>query len=331
MPLTAQTTGGKDMKNKIAVICSLGTLAALIFSSGAVLDSCKAALGLCAELIIPSLFPFFVVSILLNRLGLPGFLARVSTPAARFLFGISGAGSSALIMGLMGGYPLGAAYIADMHESGAIGTAEAEQLLGFCNNSGPAFIIGAVGAGVFSSAKVGLFLYCVHITAATLTGIIIKNRSLTSSMAKPAVPSPMPFSLALPEAVKQAVTSIINVCGFVVCFSVFVGLLDAHGIFSMLVGRISARTGFQLHWVRALLTGALELGSGVGAMRGFSVSPVNLALAAFILGWGGLSVHFQTLALLAGSSIKGTLHFAGRLISASIAAVLAYFLGSIIF
>ena len=123
------------MKNKIAVICSLGTLAALILSSGTVLDSCKAALGLCAELIIPSLFPFFVVSIILNRLGLPGFLARVCTPAARFLFGVSGAGSSALIMGLMGGYPLGAAYIADMHESGAIDTAEAEQLLGFCNNS----------------------------------------------------------------------------------------------------------------------------------------------------------------------------------------------------
>lgn len=319
------------MKNKIAVICSLGTLAALIFSSAAVLDSCKAALKLCAELIIPSLFPFFVVSIILNRLGLPGFIARASAPAARLLFGVSGAGSSALIMGLMGGYPLGAAYIADMHESGAIDTDEAEQLLGFCNNSGPAFIIGAVGAGVFSSAKVGIFLYLVHISAAILTGIILKSRRVTSSAAKPAAPSPLPFSLALPEAVKQAVTAIINVCGFVVCFSVFVGLLDAHGVFSVLVGFISARTGFELHWVRALLMGILELGSGVGAMRGLYALPINLALAAFILGWGGLSVHFQTLALLAGSNIKGALHFAGRLISASIACVLAYFIGLIIF
>lgn len=319
------------MKNKIAVICSLGTLAALIFSSAAVLDSCKAALKLCAELIIPSLFPFFVVSIILNRLGLPSIIARASAPAARLLFGVSGAGSSALIMGLMGGYPLGAAYIADMHESGAIDTGEAEQLLGFCNNSGPAFIIGAVGAGVFSSAKVGIFLYLVHISAAILTGIILKSRRVTSSAAKPAAPSPLPFSLALPEAVKQAVTAIINVCGFVVCFSVFVGLLDAHGVFSVLVGFISARTGFELHWVRALLMGILELGSGVGAMRGLYALPINLALAAFILGWGGLSVHFQTLALLAGSNIKGALHFAGRLISASIACVLAYFIGLIIF
>ena len=35
-----------------------------------------------------------------------------------------------------------------------------------------------------------------------------------------------------PEAVKQAVASILNVCGFVLCFSVMVGLLDAKGLFS---------------------------------------------------------------------------------------------------
>lgn len=319
------------MKNKLAVILSLATLAALIFSSGTVLEVCRGALTLCAELIIPSLFPFFVLSILLNRLGLPGFLARASAGLTRSLFGVSGAGASALIMGLMGGYPLGAAYIADMHKNGAVSTEEAEQLMGFCNNSGPAFIIGAVGAGVFSSAQAGIFLYCVHILSAVLTGIIIKNRRLTVPAAKPAAPAPLPFALALPEAIKQATVSIINVCGFVLSFSVFVGILDAHGIFSSIAGHIAARTGFELHWIRALLTGILELGSGVGAMRGLAVTPINLALAAFILGWGGLSVHFQTNSLLAGSSIKGVLHFAGRLISASIGSVSAYFLSLIIF
>ena len=79
------------------------------------------------------------------------------------------------------------------------------------------------------------------------------------------------------------------------------------------------------------MTGFLELGSGVGAMRGLTVSPINLAMAAFVLGWGGVSVHFQTMALLAGSEIRGALHPAGRLISASIAAVLAYFGFTLVF
>ena len=132
------------------------------------------------------------------------------------------------------------------------------------------------------------------------------------------------ISAALPQAVRQAVSAALSVCGFVVCFTVLAGLLDAVGWFSLLAGRLSALTGAELHFSRALLTGILELGSGVGAMRGLSVSPANLSLAAGMLGWGGISVHFQTLSLLCDTEIKSALHFAGRLMSAIISAVLAY-------
>lgn len=319
-----------SIKNKLAVICALAALTALIFSSGEVIERCKYALSLCAELIVPTLFPFFVVSILLNRLGFPAFLGRVFAPAAQKLFGVSGAGSSALVMGLTGGYPLGAAYIADMHENGAIDRDEAEQLLGFCNNSGPAFIIGAVGTGVFGSAKAGICLYAVHILSAVLTGIIMRKKGGTSRNA-PSEAEDLPLSQALPDAVRQALVSVLNVCGFVVCFTVLAGLLDVGGLLSLAVGRAAVVTGREMHWLRALFIGVLELGSGVGAMRGLSLNAANLSLAAFLLGWGGISVHFQTRALLAGSEIKGALHFTGRLVSASIAAVTAYFMYPLIF
>jgi hypothetical protein len=47
-----------------------------------------------------------------------------------------------------------------------------------------------------------------------------------------------------------------------------------------------------------------------------------------MLGWGGLSVHFQTLAVLSESKIKGRLHLAGRLISAMISFILMYALST---
>ncbi len=317
------------MKKRIAVCGSLAALAALICAPDEVTASCRYALTLCAELIVPSLFPFFVLSLLLNRLGLPELLGRLSSGMSKRLFNVSGAGASALIMGLTGGYPLGAAYIADMRRAGSVSAEEAERLMGFCNNSGPAFIIGAVGAGVFSSPRAGLYLYAVHIAAAICTGLILRtDRALPDTCAGKSedVRSDISFCTAFPAAVKQALVSVLNVCAFVVCFTVFVRLLDAEGFFSLSVGHISAATGWELHWVRALLTGMLELGSGVGAMRGMSVSAINLALAAFLVGWGGVSVHFQTMAVLAESGIKGVLHFAGRLISASIAALMGYFL-----
>lgn len=314
------------IRRNLSLFFALAAFAALILASGYVTDSCKYALRLCVELIIPSLFPFFVLSILLNRLGLPSLLGKILAPAASKLYGISGAGASALIIGLTGGYPLGAAYIADMQKSGAVTLSEAERLLAFCNNSGPAFIVGAIGVGLFHSSAVGLYLYGIHILSALITGLFFRSRSYCPE-SQPLFLDSMDISAALPEAVRQAIGSILNVCGFVISFTVLVGILDSGGAFSVLCGFISARTGTELHLCRAFLTGLLELGSGIGAMRGLALSPANLALAAGIMGWGGLSVHFQTRAVTADSKIKGTLHFAGRLISASIAAVLGWILG----
>ncbi len=323
------------MKKRPVIICALAMFAALIVSAQAVAASCRDALRLCGEVIIPSLFPFFVMSLLLNKLGLPGFISSALAPTAGRLFDVSGAGASALIIGLTGGYPLGAAYIADMLSSGAVSKREGERLLAFCNNSGPAFIMGAVGAGVFASARVGVYLYITHILAAVLTGVIMRLFTPGVDIGAPGkaeargdLPS---FGEALPEAVRGAVSAVLNVCGFVVAFSVLVGVLDREGFFSLAVGHIAALTGWELRRTRALLTGLLELGGGVGAMRGLGISPTNLSLAAFLVGWGGVSVHFQTASVIAESGIKGALHFAGRLISACIGGVIAYLCYPLVF
>jgi hypothetical protein len=110
----------------------------------------------------------------------------------------------------------------------------------------------------------------------------------------------------------------------VVCFSVFIGLLDANGLLSLLAGRLSVLTGQNLSWCRALLKGFFELGSGIGALRGLPPAPQNLALAAGIMGWGGLSVQLQTLSLIADRDIKSAPHTAGRLLSAGLSFLLAY-------
>lgn len=313
------------MKNKLAVFAALCALFTLTAASGQAIQGCREGLRLCVELILPSLFPFFVLSALLGKLGLPAALGHALSPLAEKLFHVSGAGCTAFFMGLLGGFPLGAAYIADLAESGAVSDEEAGRLLAFCNNSGPAFFLGALGTGVFASARLGLLLYGVHICAALLTGLLLRG-ARQERAAPVSVPRPYSFSRALPEAVRQAVTAALNVCGFVVCFAVFTGLLNANGTLSLLAGLLSELIGQPLTWCSALLTGFFELAGGIGAMRGLDPTPLNLALAAGLMGWGGLSVHFQTLALLADTNIKSAPHTAGRLLSAVISFFLAFVL-----
>ena len=122
----------------------------------------------------------------------------------------------------------------------------------------------------------------------------------------------------------------LGVCGFVVCFAVFTGLLNANGFTDLLAGRLSELSGQALPWCRALLTGLFELGGGIGALRGLAPTPANLALAAGLMGWGGVSVQFQTLSLIADTDIKSAPHTAGRLLSAMFGYALAYGLGSLL-
>ena len=107
-------TSGEEIANAVTHVVGshLGAaMLALCFSGAAVMDSARAALSVCAGTILPSLFPFFVLSILLSRLGVPRRIGRRLSPLAGRLFGVSGAGLTALPVGLLGGYPMGAACV----------------------------------------------------------------------------------------------------------------------------------------------------------------------------------------------------------------------------
>ena len=83
--------------NYIALAVTLSALGALLLCSQAALESARSGLALCAQMIVPSLLPFFILSSLLQQLGLPGILGRWLSPVTQKLFGIGGAGASALL------------------------------------------------------------------------------------------------------------------------------------------------------------------------------------------------------------------------------------------
>ncbi len=77
------------LKKNLALVAALCAFLSLLLASDAAIGSCRAALSLCVEVIVPSLFPFFVLSIALNKLGLPSLLGRFLAPFAARLFTIT--------------------------------------------------------------------------------------------------------------------------------------------------------------------------------------------------------------------------------------------------
>lgn len=305
-------------------------VAALVIYPQESVASAKDGLTLCTNVIIPSLFPFFVLSTLIVELGIARHIGRLLEPIMRPLFGVSGACSTALVLGFIGGYPVGAKTVISLYESRSCTKVEAERLLSFCNNSGPAFIFGVVGAGIFANNKIALLLYIAHMLSSIIVGIIFRRwRHGAERMADRRAADSFErrrFSHAFTDSVRSSFQSTINICGFVIFFTVFIRLLFISGIIpalAALIGKVFQPFGFDAAWAERLLTGIIELTSGVASLQGSTLSG-GAAMAAFMLGWAGLSVHSQVLSFVGASGLSVRTYILGKLMQALLSAGMVF-------
>ena len=317
----------KRVRDALVALALMVATAGLVAAPGEAIEGAKEGLSLCFNVIVPSLFPFFVLSSLVVDLGLAAYLGRALEGLMRPLFRVSGSCAAAVALGFIGGYPVGARTALQLYEQGLCSKTEAERLLAFCNNSGPAFILGVVGAGIFGDSRVGLLLYLTHALASLLVGLLFRfYGGGDSARARGQRPKPIrtvTLPAAFTGAVARALQSTLNICAFVVFFAVVLRLLSAYGVLSALAQLLSL-AGFEGEWARRLVAGLLELSSGVASLRGGAQLAGRVSMAAFMLGWAGLSVHCQVLSFLVDSGLSARVYLAGKLCHGLIAAALTY-------
>ena len=301
------------MKRFVLFLLLLLALAGLLLSPDTSAQACRDALSLCAQTVIPSLFPFFVLSSLLVSGGGADAFSALLGGLMHPLFGLGGTGASALALGLLGGYPVGARTVAELYGTGTLEKKEAERLLGFCNNAGPGFILGICGGAVLHSSRAGLYLYLVHTASALLTAILLcHDLPRRGSVYRKAAQSAKSASFAslFPAAVRSSLTGILNVCAFVTLFLVLLRLLA-----EALPATVSTSALYPL------LLGFVELTNGVTAL---SPTRGGFVCCAVLLAWGGLSVHAQTLSVLDSTSLSTRFYWRGKMMQAALSAPLAW-------
>lgn len=265
----------------------LGCLSAgLLLYARPVSAAVTESLALCTNVLLPTLFPFFVLSSLLTQSCTFKGWGRLTEG----LFGLPGAMAPALLLGAFGGYPVGARTVAQLYSQGRCSKEQAEKALRFCNNAGPAFVISAVGSGMLGDGRLGLQLWAVHLISAMLIGLFFKRKPnavkeydcTTNSARSPG------GTAAFLQAVTGAFTAFLNVCAFVLLFAVLLCLLEQLPFLSTLPSP----------W-DGLLYGMLELTGGAARLAD-SALPRRILLPAlsFLCGWGGLSVQCQAIDLL---------------------------------
>ena len=297
----------------LLLICIIYLAAAMVISPVGCIFAARDAAALCANVVIPSLFPFFVCSKLFISLGAAKPASRYLSGIMRPVFGVSGSGAIALVIGIISGYPLGAACAVSLYSDGYCTKTEAERLLTFCSNSGPLFIIGAVGTGILGSRNIGLLLYTAHIVSAVLTGMLFKNYGVSDSAASLRLPPSAALNTnntaaAIGAAVSDSVDSIFKVCGFVILFAVFSAALPTYPGSAFIYSLLEITGG-----VKAL---------AAGAEAGQFLIPVISAFIAF----SGISVLLQTAAIILPGGLSLKPYILGKLTHGILSAIITMLL-----
>lgn len=268
-------------------------------------EGVRRGLSLCTETVIPSLFPFMFIVSLLYDLGAFNFSSTVTDKITYFLFKLPSVAFPIIIMSFIGGYPVGAALIEKAYDDGELTSAQAERMMMFCVNPGPAFTIFVIGSSIIGSAQTGVILFVSVSLSAFITGFLSRffDKECTAEAVKKTSPAFCCNASLLSGAITKSTQSMVNICVSIILFSCIGELAeklmppDGGAVYLSLISEVT--------------------NAAITAAESFSL-PVVSAVISF----AGLCVHFQVLPTIIRLRIKYRLFIAIRILSAALSGVI---------
>lgn len=344
-------------KNKALITAILASLACLIVIVLMVaypnesLSSALRGVSIWWDVLFPALLPFFVLSEIMLGFGLVHFFGMLLDPIMRPVFRIPGIGGFVMALGFASGYPVAAKLTSKLWEQRLINREEGERLISFTTTSDPIFLIGAVSVGFFHDVSLAIILAAAHYGSAILIGLglryhgrhappspqlrrIDEGRSIwyrsLQAMHRARLEDGRDIGTLLQDAIRSSLSLIFIIGALVVFFSVVLEALTNGQImaaFYWLIDSILGVAHIPSILSEAIVNGMFEvtLGAKAAGSAGAAIPLIHkTAIAAFVLSWGGLSVHMQILSLIHHTNMRYLPFLLSRLIHGVLASVAVY-------
>lgn len=280
----------------------------IILDTKTAIAGARDGIDLCISSVIPALFPLFILSALANT-SLIGtkipLLRHIST-----LCGVPRGCESLLLLGLIGGYPVGAQTVTEAYCSKNLNRKDAQRLLGFCNNAGPSFIFGIL-SGLFSSRATVWILWAVHILSALLTAMILPDKSTSSSSISQL------NVISFPKALERSIKVLSIICGWVVIFRVLITFAQRWFLWLLSIES------------QCIFIGLLELTNGCCNLVFVTSEGLRFVLCCVFLAIGGVCVLAQTISVTKPLGLG--MYIPGKLLQTIISLLLACIMQGVLY
>ncbi len=264
---------------------------------------------LCIQVLIPSLFPFMVLSSFIVHSGIASKLPNVVEKFTKCIFGLPKESFAVILLSMTGGYPVGAKGINSLYKENKITMAEAEQMSMFCVAAGPGFLVTYLGCSMLRSPQTGYILLISQTLSFLLLGIISKYtvKDKHRKTLNTAVKTELYEESSIVTSVNEAIRSCGYMCALVVLFGAICEIF-----LCMTEGTP------QLKWITAVI----EITNGIKILS----AEYSVLLMSAMCGFGGLCVHFQVFALLGNIKISKAKFFIFRIFQTLLNTLFTYLL-----
>lgn len=286
----------------ISLIIALFLFALLLKNTSLASAEVTIALKMCANMLIPSLFPLMVASEIMTSSGAIEKLTRkFSGPIAKIL-GVSRAATVPYFLGLFGGYASSCKSSVLLYESGKISKGDCESIIALSNMPSLAFMTGFIGIGIFNNSTVGWVLWTIAVLSTLALGLINKflfkkDTNVYMSHFKKEKTN-KGFSRIVVDAIAHSAYAMLIICACVVFFSVLMSVLKLY----MSEFPLSEKT-------KNIILGTFEITKGISTCINIETASARALACAFLVGWSGLCVHFQVIALCEDADISFKKYF----------------------
>ncbi|MCI9094867.1 MAG: hypothetical protein HFI95_01460 [Lachnospiraceae bacterium] len=259
------------------------------------------------ERMIPTLFPFMVLSGIMIRMELTGAFVKALKPVLGPLFRVRDACLYGIVIGFLCGFPMGAHVAAQLYKQKQISRQEAAFLLSFCNNIGPVYFLSFVLPTLSLKASVfalfGMYglplLYGLFLRYTLFAKDLRRESSLDAQAGKAsetgkASGAGKSCSLlqALDESVYTSLSGIAKLGGYMIFFNLLF-------ILPVLGARLLALSPSKTELFTGGIGALLEITGGIGILG--DRAPY---LVLCILPFGGLSCIAQTYSMIRDTDLS---------------------------
>lgn len=342
-----------DLYRKVTFVLFVSIVFLMVFLiviyPSEIIEATRDGILLWANVVLPSLLPFFIGAELLIGLGVVKFIGVLIEPLIRPIFNVPGEASFVFAMSITSGYPMGVKLTSNLRRNNVVTKSEAQRIISFCSTSGPLFMIGAVSIGMFNNPSIGPYIVLAHYLGAISVGIIFRFLipGENSNYHKPSKKSKIfreafvemfnarqkdgrSFGKLLGDSVKESISTLVLVGGLLVTFSVLTKELYLIGFFDYVVSSTKVFSLYNINipskLIEAMLTGCIELTMGSKiASEAINASPIiQITLATMIISWSGISVHAQVASIINDTDISLKSYVLSKFIHSILSGVYVY-------